>query len=84
MGLYVIATTNGDVQSSREDQEVRFNESHGGWIGEFQGERVESVFLDEGSACINILAKFKSKHPDIVFYPTEDAILFGVEESRYD
>ncbi len=79
MGFYVIATTNGDVDKATVEQQVYFEETSSGWIGSYRGERLGSVFLDMSEAAINIIAKFKARHPDIKFIPTEDGEMFGLE-----
>lgn len=82
MGFYVIATTNGDVYTATDEEQVAFQETSQGWIGTFRGERFGSVFLDMSEAAINIMAKFKAKYPNTKFMPTEDGEMFGLNESR--
>ncbi len=82
MGFYVIATTTGDVDTATDDEQVAFQETSQGWIGSYRGERLGSVFLDMSEAEINIIAKFKAKHPNTKFIPTEDGEMFGLNESR--
>lgn len=79
MSFYVIATTNGDADTATVEQQVYFEETSSGWVGAFRGERLGSVFLDMSEAAINIIAKFKARHPDIKFKPTEDGEMFGLE-----
>ena len=79
MGFYIIATTNGNVDTASTEEQVSFEETSQGWIGTFRGKRFGSVFLDMSEAAINILAKFKREYPDLTFTPTEDGEMFGLE-----
>ena len=78
MGFYIIATTNGNVDTAKEEEQVSYEETSSGWIGTFRCERVSSVFLDMSDAAINILEKLKAKYPDVTFIPTEDGEMFGL------